>query len=102
YLEAPAYFKYLADNISEEFVFDATYVKFRELRLGYNFPKTWFAQLPIQAISLSAVGRNLGVIYKAVPHVDPEAALGSGNFQGIEDSQVPSARSIGFNLNVKF
>ncbi len=102
YLDAPTYIKYLADNISEEFVFDATYVKFRELRIGYTFPKKWFAQLPIQAISLSAVGRNLAVIYKAVPHVDPEAALGSGNFQGIEDSQVPSARSIGFNLNVKF
>ena len=102
YLEAPAYFKYLADNISEEFVFDATYVKFRELRFGYSFPKKWFTQLPIQAVTLSVVGRNLAVIYKAVPHVDPEAALGSGNFQGIEDSQVPSARSIGFNLNVKF
>lgn len=102
YLDAPVYFKYLADNISEEFVFDATFVKFRELRFGYSFPKKWFSKMPIQAISLSFVGRNLAVIYKAVPHIDPEAALGSSNFQGIEDSQVPSARSMGFNLNVKF
>jgi len=102
YLDAPVYFKYITDNISEEYIFDATFVKFRELRLGYTFPRAWFVGTPIQSVGLSFVGRNLAVIYKAVPHVDPEAALGSDNFQGIEDSQVPSTRSLGFNLNVKF
>jgi outer membrane receptor protein involved in Fe transport len=88
--------------INEASVFDASYVKLREIRLTYTFPKSWFESAPIRDLSLSIVGRNLAILHRNIPNVDPEAALNSGNVQGFEGGQLPSERSIGVNLSVKF
>ncbi len=101
YVEAVDHFKDIT-NIDEYSVFDASFVKLREMRLGYSLPQSMFENLPISSVSLSLVGRNLALLYSKVPHVDPETTLGSGNVQGIENSQLPSTRSIGFNVNIKF
>jgi TonB-linked SusC/RagA family outer membrane protein len=81
-------------------VFDATYVKLREIRLGYTFKN--LADFPIKGINISVVGRNLALLYSTIPHVDPETSFTSGNVQGFEFGQLPSARSFGFNINLKF
>jgi hypothetical protein len=66
-------------------------------------PKAWLKGTNIQDFKFSVVARNLAILYKNTPHIDPETAFSSGNgTQGQEFGQLPSARSIGFNINVKF
>lgn len=101
YLRATDYYKYVSD-IEEAHTYDASFVKLREMRLGYTLPSRWFAKTPVQAMTFALVARNVAILFKNVPHIDPEGALGSGNIQGMEENQLPSVRSVGFNLNVKF
>ncbi|WP_071145845.1 SusC/RagA family TonB-linked outer membrane protein [Bacteroides ihuae] len=89
-------------NISEAYVYSATYVKFREIKLSYNFNSSLIKKVGIQAATLSAVGRNLFFIYKDAPNIDPETAFNTGNAQGLESLSLPTVRTIGFNLNLKF
>lgn len=83
-------------------VYDASYVKLRELALTYRFPKKYFASVPIAGASVSLVGRNLWIIHKNTKHFDPEAALSAGNNQGIESGSYPSIRSYGVSVNIRF
>ncbi|MPN15180.1 hypothetical protein SDC9_162509 [bioreactor metagenome] len=99
---AMEYYMYLANNISEAFVYDASFVKLRELSLGYSFPETVTGKLGLSQLTLSIVGRNLATLYDKVPMVDPESGYSSGNAQGLEQWGLPATRSWGFNLNVKF
>lgn len=87
---------------TENAIFDGTFVKLRQLNLGYSFPKKWLGK-SIQDFKVSLVSRNLAILYKKVPHIDPETGYSSENgAQGLEYGQLPSARTIGFNVNVKF
>ncbi|EJW98193.1 TonB-dependent receptor plug [gut metagenome] len=99
--EAMKYYMAVA-GITEEFVYNASFVKLRELSFGYTFPQKWVKKLGMSSLSLAIVGRNLWNIYDDVPLVDPEAMLNIGNGQGFESYGMPATRSIGFNLNVKF
>jgi hypothetical protein len=91
------------NNVAEGSVFDASYVKLRQLSLGYKLPSKILKNTGLSEINLSVVGRNLAFLYKKVPHIDPESAFSSSNGnQGMVIGQLPSARSIGFNVNVKF
>lgn len=99
YVEAQDYFS--QSGLREQFVFDGSFVKFRELRIGYTLPSSLFDNMPVQSVSVSFVGRNLALLMSNIPHVDPESALGSGNIQGFENGQLPSNRSLGFNINIK-
>jgi TonB-linked SusC/RagA family outer membrane protein len=83
---------------AESHIFDATYVKLRELRVGYNLPVSWLSDLPFRTVDVAFVGRNLWIIHKDAPHIDPETAFNTGNVQGFESNQFPSVRSIGFNV----
>ncbi|MCK4664150.1 MAG: SusC/RagA family TonB-linked outer membrane protein [Bacteroidales bacterium] len=101
---AKAYNQSAYDNsVAEGSVFDASYIKLRQIIIGYDFPKEWFANLPIYRASFSLVGRNLAILFKNVPHIDPETSFSSENAQqGIEFGQLPSVRSYGFNININF
>ena len=81
-------------------VFDGTYVKLREIRFGYVIHK--IGNFPIRDIGISLVGRNLAILYSTVPHIDPETSFSNSNVQGLEFGQLPSTRSLGFNINFKF
>ena len=90
-------------GIAAAHVYEQTNVRLREFVLSYNVPSSLLTNLPIQNASIGLVGRNLLFLYKDVPDVDPEASLGTGNSgQGIISYNMPTARSIGFNINVKF
>ncbi|MDO9153199.1 MAG: SusC/RagA family TonB-linked outer membrane protein [Paludibacter sp.] len=80
-------------------VFDASYVKLREVKLGYTFNK--IGKTAIRDVNVSLVGRNLALLYAKVPHIDPESAFSNSNVQGLEFGQIPSARSIGFSVSFK-
>ncbi|NNE47393.1 MAG: SusC/RagA family TonB-linked outer membrane protein [Rhodothermales bacterium] len=96
------YYGRIVGQIAEEFVYDATYVKLRQLQLSYRLPTRWLQKSPIQMATFSIVGRNLWIIHKNIPNVDPESNLNVGNAQGTELAGVPQTRSIGFNVNLRF
>ena len=82
-------------------VFDASYMKLREMKLGYTFTK--IGDLPISDLSISLIGRNLALLYSRAPHIDPETSFSNASgVQGLEFGQLPSARSLGFSIGLKF
>ena len=85
-------------SIAEANVYDASYVKLREVALSYRLPRLWTQKLHLQEASVTLTGRNLWTIYKSVPNIDPESALTTGNAQGVEAYSLPTTRSFGVNL----
>ncbi|MBC7788313.1 MAG: SusC/RagA family TonB-linked outer membrane protein, partial [Anaerolineae bacterium] len=86
-------------GLHEAHIFDATYLKLREMKLGYMLPDQMAGRMGVSRAYVALVGRNLWLSTK-VPHIDPETAFNSGNAQGLEHGQFPSQRSIGFNLSI--
>ncbi len=91
-------------NPDKAFVYDASYVKLREVILTYALPKSLVSKMgPIQGIDFSLTGRNLWIIHKNDPYADPEDAATSGNLaSGFQGGSYPSVRNYGFDLRVKF
>ncbi len=87
---------------NKAFIYDAGYVKLREVTLSYNFPQTLMEKTPLTGASLSFVGSNLWIIHKNLPHADPESGLGSGNLQGYSTGSLPTTRNFGFNVKLQF
>jgi TonB-linked SusC/RagA family outer membrane protein len=83
-------------------VFDASYVKLRDVRFGYTLPPRFSG--PFESIRISAFGKNMAIwgTDPGNPHVDPENTTSSGNIQGMEGGALPSLRQFGLNLNIKF
>ena len=91
------------NDIVETSVFDASYVKLRQVALSYKLPKRYVSPIGLAGASVSVIGRNLAILYKKAPHIDPETGFDNSNGQqGMEFGQLPSARSIGFSVNLKF
>ena len=89
-------------NISEAYIYSSTFVKFREIKLTYNFNRKLIKNIGFEGASITATGRNLFFIYRAVPNIDPETAFSTGNAQGLESLALPTTRNYSFNLNIKF
>jgi TonB-linked SusC/RagA family outer membrane protein len=88
---------------NKAFIYDASFVKLREVSITYNFPKSMFENTFINAASLSLLGSNLWIISKNLPYADPESGLSSGNSsRGYSVGSLPTTRDIGFNLTFKF
>ena len=88
---------------SELSIFDASFVKLREVTLGYTFTNIPALQrVGIGSLNVSLLGRNLWIIHKNTPDFDPEIGMGAGNYVGMETNAIPSVRSMGFNLKVNF
>ena len=72
------------------------------MSLTYSLPNRLYSNSIVDNLSFSVVGRNLAILHKNVPHIDPESAFSSVNGdQGQEFGQLPSARSIGFNIRIE-
>lgn len=91
-------------NPNAGFVYDASFVKLREVNLTYTLPTTLTSRLGVvKGIDLSIVGRNLWLIHKNLPDADPEEGLSSGNFgQGYQSGSYPTTRTLGANLRFSF
>jgi hypothetical protein len=88
------------NNLAWSSIFDAGFIKLREVKLGYTFTK--LGNTPFRGINISFVGRNLAILKTSVPHVDPETAFSNTNIQGLEYGQIPTSRSYGFNIGLTF
>jgi len=82
------------------FVYDASYVKLRNIALSYTIPSKVLKNTFISGITLTAVASNVLIIFKNLPHADPESGLGAGNLQGYSTGSLPTTRN--FSLNLKF
>jgi TonB-linked SusC/RagA family outer membrane protein len=102
--------QYLVDNyyqryamITDNIVYDASFIKLREFSFGYALPSSLLSRTPFEAASVSMVGRNLLLLWSNVPNIDPESGYTtSGNSQGLEFFAMPTTRSFGFNINLTF
>ena len=86
-------------GIQESSIDDASYIKLREFRIGYELPSEWLDRLGFTGGSLSLIGRNL-FLWSRIDNIDPETAFDASNVQGIEFGQFPTARSIGVALSL--
>jgi hypothetical protein len=99
---AQTYYNSWANASQGMFVYDASFIKFRQIILGYDFPTTAFHN-KIHGLRLSFVARNVFTIMKHTPNIDPETNYSASVYsQGLESAAVPYSRTFGFNLNVKF
>ncbi|WP_225872253.1 SusC/RagA family TonB-linked outer membrane protein [Pedobacter frigidisoli] len=96
---AANYYSTYANNVSKQFVQDASFIKFRQVILGYNFPAKMFNN-KIKGLNLSFVGRNLFIIMKKTDNIDPESSY-NATIPGMELGGVPPVRTYGLNLSVK-
>lgn len=85
--------------INEAYTYDDSYVKLREVRVGYDLPSAFANRFSAQAVNVSLVGRNLWT-HSRVPNIDPEFTYGTGNSQGLEFAPMPTNRSIGLTLQI--
>jgi TonB-linked SusC/RagA family outer membrane protein len=86
-------------NPDKAYVYDASYVKLRNLSLSYSIPQSVLAKSFITGVTFTAIASNVWIIYKNLPHADPESGLGAGNLQGYSTGSLPSTRD--FTLNIK-
>ncbi len=95
---------YSAISNTEGNVFDASYVKLREVRVSYTLPKSIFDKTFISALRVGVEGRNLLIIKDYVPHVDPELNFFGPDSvgEGVEFNSIPSTRSVGVNVMLTF
>ena len=82
-------------------VYEGSFIKLREVRVGYTIPNSLLGSSPFRDITVSLFGRNLAILASDLPFLDPQVISGAGNDQGLENAQVPSTRSFGVNLKFK-
>jgi TonB-linked SusC/RagA family outer membrane protein len=88
---------------NKAFVYDASYVKLRELNITYNLPSSIVSKLKLTELKFSIIGSNLWIISKNLPYADPESGLSSGNLSsGYSAGSLPTTKNIGCNLTLKF
>ena len=101
-LSAESYYN-ASNGIHEKYVYDASYVKLRDIRIAYTFDSKTAARLGLQGLTIAAVAHNLAILYRDKDlNMDPEAGLNTGNVQGVEALTRPTTRSFGLNINLKF
>ncbi|HEX2607002.1 MAG TPA: hypothetical protein VHK91_06465, partial [Flavisolibacter sp.] len=99
-LKAQDYYGALS-NISKLQTYSADFIKLRSLALSYTIPGKVLKHFA-QGITISLVGRNLFYIKRDSPNIDPEANYSNGFSYGLEYASLPSTKSYGLNLNVRF
>jgi hypothetical protein len=76
-------------------------VKLRDVGLNYTLPRSLYKRVPVQNITVGLIGRNLWIISKNTPNIDPESNYNNGNGQGFEYGSLPGRQRYGFNVLIK-
>ncbi len=95
-----AYWKSAADNAPSMFIYDNSYVKCREITFGYTFPEKMLGKA-VKGLTVSFVARNPFIVWKNIPNIDPDSGYNTSGL-GLEYGSLPSRRSYGLNVNLKF
>ena len=94
------YWTHAGNYAPSTFIYDNSYIKCREITFGYTFPEKWLGKF-VKSLSVSFVARNPFTIWKNIPNIDPDSGYNTSGM-GLEYGSLPSRRSYGFNVNVKF
>jgi hypothetical protein len=99
-----SYWEHLrTQQIIEPVIYNGGYWKVRQISLGYDFTKHVPTKWPLKGVKLDLVANNVLLIKKWVDNIDPETfGFGSDNQVGLESPGLPTTRSLGLNLNIKF
>ncbi len=101
-LQGQTFWSEAMDAITESNVYSTTFVRLREVTLGYTIPTSLVDRTPFNGASIFFTGRNLFLI-SDYPNFDPETSVGgAGNFQGLEYVSLPQTRSYGAGIKVSF
>jgi TonB-linked SusC/RagA family outer membrane protein len=100
--QAENYWQALGDRDEAHFIYNASYLKLRQITFGYDLPTSLLSKTPFKTLGLSFVARNLAILYKNTPNIDPESTYTSTNAQGLDYYGMPATRTYGFNLKVTF
>lgn len=100
--EAYNYWQNMPENVESNYIYDASFIKLRQISLEYNLPASLLSKTPIKTLGVSIVARNLAILYKNVPNVDPESSYTNSNSQGLDYFGMPTSRTYGFNVRVTF
>ena len=95
---------YADGGITENSIFDASFIKLREIALNYTLPIRLLENLPIKTVTFGVEARNLAILYSEIPHIDPETNLfgSAADGAGIEFNSPPTTRTFGVNLRLGF
>jgi len=96
------YWGNLSSRAQENFIYDASFIKLRQVSLEYSLPAKILTKTPFANLAVSFVGRNLAILYKNIDNVDPESNYTDSNAQGMEYFGMPTTRTYGFNVRVVF
>jgi outer membrane receptor protein involved in Fe transport len=105
YVNARSYYRNsLGTYMYDEWLNDASYVRMKEMRLGYTFEKDKYPKLPIKSINLGLIAKNPFMIWQKAPKgLNPaELATGASSLNWLETGQLVTTRSFGVNLNIGF
>ena len=84
------------------FIYDASYVKLREVTLSYSLPASMLKNSFIKGAAVGFTGSNLWILHKNLPYADPESGLAAGNIQGYSIGSLPGTRDFSFNVKINF
>jgi TonB-linked SusC/RagA family outer membrane protein len=101
YVNPEDYWMSVCRNAPSMFIYDNSYVKCRELTLTYQVPTAWLHNW-VKGLSVSFVARNPFIVWKNIPDIDPDSNYNNTTGMGLEYGSLPSRKSYGFNVNVKF
>ncbi|NYI49047.1 SusC/RagA family TonB-linked outer membrane protein [Macellibacteroides fermentans] len=87
------------EQLMAYYTYSATNIRLQEANLTYSFPKKWFRNY-INKLSVSAIGRNLLMIYNKAPF-DPEMTSSTGTYSRGDTFMTPSLRNIGFSIKIE-
>jgi hypothetical protein len=92
-----------SQGLVEPVIYDAGFWKLRQISLGYDFTRYLPQRWPVKGVRLDLTGNNVWLIKKWVDNIDPDGfGYTSDAVAGMESTSLPSTRSFGFNLNVRF
>lgn len=101
--EAGAITNSYSGGATKGYVYDASFVKLREVNITYNLPTSLVQKIHLVDAKISLIGSNLWIIHKNLPDADPESGLGSNTgSMGLSIGSLPTTRNIGCNLTIKF
>jgi TonB-linked SusC/RagA family outer membrane protein len=100
---AQTYYQAISRNVGAVSVLDGSFIKLRQVTLGYTFNSALLQGTPFSSIGVAAVARNLWTIMKHTDNIDPESGFSADpRYAGIEGASLPFARTYGINVNFKF
>lgn len=101
YVDPEEYWKHISTSVPSVFVYDNSYVKLREITFSYRLPRK-LVQKFADAMTVSFVSRNPFIIYRNIDNIDPDSNYNNSSGMGLEYGSLPSRRSFGLNINIKF